>query len=203
MSADVRIPRLVSAEVSAGPARAGAFHDLASSSNYRSAASKMSTDVRIPRSAGATATPWNSPTAFSNTIHLRYFVDDVTSHVDIDPIHTRIHVCLAREERELYAPNTFSYAQGHFSAAQSPSGVLHISVQALSLMRHPGDVSDFDEYRRHLPGQWCPMVTVIGSVPSPSDRTGDLFEPRRFTVETAVYDSSKSALVALSLPCFL
>lgn len=39
------------------------------------------------------------------------------------------------ERRELYTPNTFFYAHGRFSAAQSPSGVLHISVQALSLMR--------------------------------------------------------------------
>jgi hypothetical protein len=103
------------------------------------------------------------PTTFSNTIHLRDFVDAITddptrenapnyveiqtdinifeedgfcgSHVDIDPIHTRIHAYLTREERELYTPNAFFYADGRFSAAQSPSGVLHISVQALSLMR--------------------------------------------------------------------
>jgi hypothetical protein len=103
------------------------------------------------------------PTTFSNTIHLRDFVDDIAddptrqnapnyveiqtdinifeedgfcgSRVDIDPIHTRIHAYLTREERELYTPNTFFYAHGRFSAAQSPSGVLHISVQALSLMR--------------------------------------------------------------------
>ncbi|KAJ3455030.1 hypothetical protein MRS44_013630 [Fusarium solani] len=171
------------------------------------------------------------PTTFSNTIHLRDFVDAITddptrenapnyveiqtdinifeedgfcgSHVDIDPIHTHIHAYLTREERELYTPNTFFYADGRFSAAQSPNGVLQISVQALSLMRHPGDVSNFDEYRRHLPGQWCPMVTVIGSVPSTGDRTGDLSEPRRFTVETSVYDSSKSAPVAFSVACFL
>ncbi|RSL42531.1 hypothetical protein CEP54_015451 [Fusarium duplospermum] len=77
------------------------------------------------------------------------------------------------------------------------------SFQALSLMRHPDDVSDFDEYRRHLPGQWCPMVTVIGSVPSTGDRIGDPSEPRRFTVETSVYESSKSAPVAFSVACFL
>ncbi|KAJ3530217.1 hypothetical protein NM208_g9423 [Fusarium decemcellulare] len=131
------------------------------------------------------------PTTFSNTIHLRDFVDDIKgdparenapnyveiqtdinvfeedgfrdSRVDIAPIHTRIHAYLTREERELYTPNTFFYADGRFSAVQSPSGILQISVQALSLMRHPGDVSDFDEYRRYLPGQWCPMVTIIGS----------------------------------------
>lgn len=102
-------------------------------------------------------------TTFSNTIHLRDFVDAITddptrknapnyveiqtdinifeedgfcgSHVGIDPIHTHIHAYLTREERELYTPNTFFYADGRFSAAQSPSGVLQISVQALSLMR--------------------------------------------------------------------
>lgn len=133
---------------------------------------------------------------FSNTIHLRDSVDSVTddpgrenapnyveiqtdvnifdedgfysSRIDIDPIRTRIHAYLTREERELYTPNTFFYADGRFSAAQSAASTLEISVQALSLSRHPGDVSDFEEYRRYLPGQWCPMVTVIGSVPPPS-----------------------------------
>ncbi|KAM6514231.1 hypothetical protein FALCPG4_015388 [Fusarium falciforme] len=47
------------------------------------------------------------------------------------------------------------------------------------------------------------MVTVIGSVPSTGDRTSDPSEPRRFTVETSVYDSSKSAPVAFSVACFL
>ncbi|KAL6359151.1 hypothetical protein LRP88_07368 [Fusarium phalaenopsidis] len=126
------------------------------------------------------------PTTFSNTIHLRDFVDAITddptrenapnyvgiqtdlnifeedgfcsSHDDINPIHTRIHAYLTREERELYTPNTFFYAHGRFSAAQ-----------------HPGDVSDSDsdEYRRYLPGRWRPMVTVVGSVPSTGDRAGD------------------------------
>ncbi|KAH6959600.1 hypothetical protein BKA56DRAFT_637510 [Ilyonectria sp. MPI-CAGE-AT-0026] len=67
---------------------------------------------------------------------------------------------------------------------------------------HPGDVSDFEEYRRYLPGQWCPMVTVIGSVPPPSDNTSDPSEPRRFTVETSVYDSSKASPVPFSVACF-
>ncbi|KAM6514230.1 hypothetical protein FALCPG4_015468 [Fusarium falciforme] len=87
----------------------------------------------------------SQPTTFSNTIYLRDFVDAITddptrenapnyveiqtdinifeedgfcgSHVDIDPIHTRIHAYLTREERELYTPNTFFYADGRFSAA--------------------------------------------------------------------------------------
>lgn len=103
------------------------------------------------------------PTTFSNTIHLRDFVDGITddssrgnapnyveiqadvnvfeedgfhgSSIDIEPIHTRIRTYLPREDRELYTPNTFFYADGRFSAAQSPAGVLQITVQALSLMR--------------------------------------------------------------------
>ncbi|RSL79511.1 hypothetical protein CEP52_017512 [Fusarium oligoseptatum] len=70
-------------------------------------------------------------------------------------------------------------------------------------MRHPSDASGFDEYCRYLPGQWCPMVTVTRSVPSTGDRTGDLFELRRFTIETAVYDSSASAPAAFSVACLL
>ncbi|KAH7119201.1 hypothetical protein EDB81DRAFT_766815 [Dactylonectria macrodidyma] len=167
---------------------------------------------------------------FSNTIHLRDFVDSITddpsrenapnyveiqadvnifeedgfytSSIDIEPIRTRIHAYLTREERDLYTPNTFFYADGRFSATQSVGGTLEISVQALSLSRHPGDVSDFEEYRRYLPGQWLPIVTVIGSVPSPNDNTSDPSEPRRFTVETSVYDASKASPVPLSVACF-
>lgn len=101
---------------------------------------------------------------FSNTIHLRDFVDSITddpgrenapnyveiqtdvnifdedgfysSRIDINPIRTRIHASLTREERELYTPNTFFYADGRFSAAQSAGGTLLISVQALSLSRY-------------------------------------------------------------------
>jgi len=74
-------------------------------------------------------------TIFSSTIHLRDFVDTIaedpsredapnyveiqtdinifeedgfySSNIDIDPIHTRIRAYLTREERDLYAPNTF------------------------------------------------------------------------------------------------
>ncbi|KAH8658608.1 hypothetical protein BGZ61DRAFT_540531 [Ilyonectria robusta] len=118
-----------------------------------------------------------------------------TSTIDVEPIRTRIHAYLTREERELYTPNTFFDADGRFSAAPSAGGTLEISVQALSLSRHPGDVSDFDEYRRYFPGQWCPMVTVIGSVPLPSDNTSDPSEPRRFKV-----DSSSSTQTLLAWP---
>ncbi|KAG6989510.1 hypothetical protein FOFC_15818 [Fusarium oxysporum] len=151
---------------------------------------------------------------FSSTIHLRDFVDTVTEdpsrenapnyveiqtdvnifeessfyspNVNVEPIHTRIHAYLTREERDLYVVNTFFYADGRFSTAL-----------------HPGDVSDFDKYRRHLPEQWCPMVTIIGFVPSRSDKTLDFSEDRCFAAETCVYDTSKAAPVAFSVTCFL
>ncbi|KAH7110143.1 hypothetical protein EDB81DRAFT_849221 [Dactylonectria macrodidyma] len=150
---------------------------------------------------------------FSNTIHLRDFVDSITddpsrenapnyveiqadvnifeedgfytSSIDIEPIRTRIHAYLTREERDLYTPNTFFYADGRFSTTQSVGGTLEISVQALSLSRY-----------------WLPIVTVIGSVPSPNDNTSDPSEPRRFTVETSVYDASKASPVPFSVACF-
>ncbi|KAM5359225.1 hypothetical protein ACJZ2D_014652 [Fusarium nematophilum] len=154
------------------------------------------------------------PTTFSNTIHLRDFIDSITadpsrenasnyveiqtdinifeedgfygSRIDIDAIHTRIRAYLTREERELYTPNTFFYADGRFSAAQSPGGVLQVTVQALSLISHPGDMSDFNK-----------------SVPPTTDNADDPSEPRRFTIETSVYDASKSAPVTFSVACFL
>ncbi|RSL77974.1 hypothetical protein CDV31_017293 [Fusarium ambrosium] len=70
-------------------------------------------------------------------------------------------------------------------------------------MRYPSDSSNFDEYCRYLPGQWCPIVTIIGSVLSNGGKTGDPSEPRRFTIETSVYNSLKSALVVFSVAYFL
>ncbi|KAH8653044.1 hypothetical protein BGZ61DRAFT_277385, partial [Ilyonectria robusta] len=171
---------------------------------------------------------------FSNTIHLRDFVDNVTDDpsrqntpnyvkiqaeinifeedgfysfaIDVEPIRARIHAYLTRENRSLYVPNTFFYADGCFSATPSADGALEIRVQVLSssnLSRHPGVPSDFDEYRRHLPEQWCPMVAVIGSVSPRSDNPSDPSEPRRFTLETSVYDTTKAAPVPFWVACFL
>lgn len=100
---------------------------------------------------------------FSNTIHIRDFVDTVADDpsrhnapnyveiqtdinifeeddfyrptITVEPIRTRIHVYLTRELREQYVPNTFFYADGRFSTAVSADNTLEISVQALSLMR--------------------------------------------------------------------
>ncbi|KAK3371657.1 hypothetical protein B0T24DRAFT_556008 [Lasiosphaeria ovina] len=89
------------------------------------------------------------------------------------------------------------------SAAPSEDGTLEISIQTLSLMRHPGDVTNFDEYRQHLPEQWCPMVSIIGSVPSSESNSVDPSEPRHFMVETSVYDAAKAAPIQFSVVCFL
>ncbi|KAL8284677.1 hypothetical protein RB597_008487 [Gaeumannomyces tritici] len=47
------------------------------------------------------------------------------------------------------------------------------------------------------------MVTIIGSVSPCSDIFPNPFEPRRFTLETSVYDTSKAAPVPFSVTCFL
>ncbi|KAJ2899376.1 hypothetical protein MKZ38_003083 [Zalerion maritima] len=168
---------------------------------------------------------------FSNTIHLRDFIDAIVDdptrenapkYVEIqtdinifeedgfcspniiaEPIRARIHAYLTRDKRDFYDPNTFFYADGRFSATLSADNTLEISIQALTLMRHPGDVADFDEYRRHLPEQWCPMVTVIGFVQSRNDNSLDPSQPRRFTVETSVYDTLNTGPVQFSVACFL
>ncbi|KAM9876014.1 hypothetical protein VDGL01_09917 [Verticillium dahliae] len=168
---------------------------------------------------------------FSNLIHIRDFVDNImddptrenapnyvqiqteinifeedafySSDVKVEPVRALIHAYLTREERDLYVPNTFFFADGRFSATQSPDDSLEINVQALSLKRHPGDVSDFNEYRRHLPEQWCPMVTIIGSASTRNNDSVDALEQRRFAVETSVYEPSKPAPVAFVVACFL
>ncbi|KAL8325259.1 hypothetical protein RB597_008495 [Gaeumannomyces tritici] len=151
---------------------------------------------------------------FSSIIHLRDFVDTITDdstrdapnyaeiRADInifdeddfyspdiiaEPIRTRIHVYMTRDERDLYTPNTFFYADGRFSTVLSADG----------------DVADFDEYRRHLPEQWCPMVTVIGSVRTGDDGSPEPSGSRYFTVETSVYDTSRAAPVQFAVTCFL
>jgi hypothetical protein len=154
-------------------------------------------------------------------LHTTYFSINIfeedgfcSPNIIVEPIRTRIHAYLTREERGLYVPNTFLYADGRFSTALSTDDTLEINIQALSLMRYvrpqtylaladlfryPGGVDDFDEYRRHLPEQWCPIVTVIGSVLLRNDNSLDPSELRHFTVETSIYDTSKAAPVPPSV----
>ena len=70
------------------------------------------------------------------------------------------------------------------------------------LFRHPGDVSDFDNYRSHLPEQWCPMVTIIGSVGTRSEKSLDQPEPREFELKTSVYDPPTAGARHFSVVCF-
>jgi len=56
-------------------------------------------------------------------------------NIIVEPIRTRIHAYLTREQRDAYVPNAFFYADGRFSSAPS-GGTLEISIQTLSLMRY-------------------------------------------------------------------
>ena len=71
-----------------------------------------------------------------------------------------------------------------------------LSFCTLIPLRHSGDVSDFEDYRSHLPEQWCPMVTIIGSVGTRSDEEHEL---RHFELQTSVYDTTKAAPVHFSV----
>ena len=101
-----------------------------------------------------------------------------STDVIVEPIRTRIRAYVTDTERELYVPDAFFYVEGRFAAAVTSDDKLEITVHALSLMRyvvsnlscplpintqpdsgpvpfrHPGDVTDFDNYRSHLPEQW-------------------------------------------------
>jgi hypothetical protein len=103
------------------------------------------------------------PPLFSNTIHIRDFVDSVVPdpgrentsnyveiHTDVnifkendffshdivvEPIRARIHTYLSSQEQNLYCPDAFFYADGRFSAIQLEDGTLELNIQSLSLMR--------------------------------------------------------------------
>ena len=66
------------------------------------------------------------------------FEEDGFQHPNIttDPIRIRIHTYLTQEQRELYLPGAFIYADGRFSTALWTDGTLEISKQSLSRMWH-------------------------------------------------------------------
>jgi hypothetical protein len=68
--------------------------------------------------------------------------------------------------------------------------------------RHHGDATGFDDYRRHLPEQWCPTVTIVGSVPPPNDTSSALSDHCSFLVETSVYGTAKAAQIRFSVACY-
>lgn len=104
-------------------------------------------------------------TKFTNTIHIRDFVLNVVpdrtrsqsenspyveihadinvfpedkfydSTVTVEPIHARIRAYLPSEERALYVPDAFFYADGRFHTTITEENKLEITVQALSLER--------------------------------------------------------------------
>ncbi|PVI07718.1 hypothetical protein DM02DRAFT_714412 [Periconia macrospinosa] len=119
-------------------------------------------------------------TPLSAIIHLRDFVDTITddptrqSASNYTEIQTDINIF---EEDLFYNPSiTVEPIRTH--------NTLETDIHALSLMRH-------------LPEQWCPMVTIIGCV-----RSRHPSEPRLFTLETSVYNASKTAPVQFSVVCF-
>ena len=173
----------------------------------------------------------DNPTRLENYVEIQTDVNIFeenrfhSTDVVVEPIHTRIYAYITPAEREVYIPNAFFYAEGRFTTAISDDR-LEIIVHALSLMRyvvsnlsypspintqtdfrpvpfrHPGNVSDFDDYRSHLPEQWCPMVTIIGSVGTRSEKSPDQPEPREFELKTSVYDPSTAGARHFSVICF-
>ncbi|KAK1993564.1 hypothetical protein LX36DRAFT_661401 [Colletotrichum falcatum] len=166
----------------------------------------------------------------TNVIHIRDFIDDVlpdSTHpetpnyaeihaavnvfqeddfydttIDSGPIQTCVRAYLKQNERELYVPNTFFYTDGRFIVETTAEERPKLIVQSLSLQRHPGDVSEFHEYRRHLPEQWCPMITALGIVGERKPISDQPFCLRNFELRTSVYDASKGESVNFSIICY-
>jgi hypothetical protein len=80
----------------------------------------------------------NAPNYVEIQTDINVFEEDGFHSPDIvaEPIPARIHAYLTREERELYVPNTFFYADGRFSTSLLTDGSLVIGIQTLSLMRY-------------------------------------------------------------------
>jgi hypothetical protein len=80
----------------------------------------------------------NAPNYVEIQIDINVFEEDrfCSPNIIAEPIRTRIHAYLSREERDLYVSNTFFYADGRFSTALSTDDTLEINIQALSLMRY-------------------------------------------------------------------
>lgn len=68
--------------------------------------------------------------------------------------------------------------------------------------RHPGDISNFEEYRSHLPERWCPLLTLTGSV-GERKAVARRLSLRYFELRTSVYDPSKPEPITFSVNCYL
>jgi hypothetical protein len=53
-----------------------------------------------------------------------------------------------------------------------------------------------------LPEQWCPLLTIIGTVGYRNAEPVEQFELRHFELQTSVYDPSKTAPLDFSLICY-
>ncbi|KXH62495.1 hypothetical protein CNYM01_14036 [Colletotrichum nymphaeae SA-01] len=166
----------------------------------------------------------------TNIIHIRDFIDEILpdstrpetpnyteihaavnvfqeddfydSTINSDPIQACIRVYLKRNERDLFVLNAFFYAHGRFTVEPVPDERPKLIVQSLSFQRHPGDVSDFHEYRRHLPEQWCPMMIALGFVGDRKPLSDQPFCLRNFELRTSVYDTSRGDIVNFSIFCY-
>ncbi|KAH6985241.1 hypothetical protein EDB80DRAFT_591255 [Ilyonectria destructans] len=166
----------------------------------------------------------------ANTIHIRDFIDDIFPdssrpnapncveihsninifpedefydlNVVVEPIHTCIRTYLKQTERSLYTPNAFFYVDGRFITALNPEGNLEITVYALSIERHPGNVSDFKNYRENLPEQWCPIIMMLGFVGDRNVAPGEQYTLRNFELTSSIYDATKAEAIEFSVTCY-
>lgn len=165
-----------------------------------------------------------APNSVEIQVEVNVFPEDnfYDSTVTVEPIDTCIRAYLTPLNRELYISNAFFYAAGTFSTVMMPDNKLKIMVRALSIercellyqsvfieyfyltlsLRHPGDVSNADEYQSHLPEQWCPMITVMGFVGCRNAEPADAFSLRHFELQTSVYDPFNPKSAEFSIFCF-
>ncbi|CVL08150.1 uncharacterized protein FMAN_14188 [Fusarium mangiferae] len=145
-------------------------------------------------------------TTFSNTFHLREFVDTVTDDPSRDNASNYVEIhpyANIFEESSFYNPNVngplcvkrLLLCRWSLLYYLVTDGPLEISVQETCLT-----LTSIDNTCRN---SGVPMVTIIDFVPPRSDKTLDLSEHRCFAVETPVYDTSKPVPVAFSVACFL
>ncbi|KAH7137815.1 hypothetical protein EDB81DRAFT_800946, partial [Dactylonectria macrodidyma] len=101
------------------------------------------------------------------------------------PSHATL-ACLRRSLITYVTPNAFFYVNGRFIITLNPEGNLKITIYALSIERHPGNVSDFKNYQEHL-------------LDNRNVAPGEQYMLYNFELTSSIYDTTKAEAIEFSI----